>query len=227
MAKITEAQVQVLKGKWTDEQLTEIAEKFGKIPTSYSKKDDIITAGLLTEEEFEALPIVPRSTAMQSATQWPKIGGRKVYPLSGALNYEETTMYYEYKKGHKPAAAGTSSRTLTEEQKKDIEEIRKVLADNKELLAKFEALLPKKKNTLLEQMLGVSDVALLKGKVNMTYVMFRGPNGEFAEELQPKNIGKLFEAGFEQKYRKAEVLKNIEALKEKGVNIEGCIVDLK
>lgn len=227
MAKITSAQVEMLKGKWTEKKLEALAEKFGKIPTSYTKKDSIIADGLLTEEEFEALPIVPRSVPMKSATQWPQIGGRKVYPLSGALSYEETEMYYAYKKEHKPSSTGVASRTLTDEQKQTIDEIRKVLADNPELLAKFEALLPKKKNGMLEQLFGVSDVALLKGKVNLAYVMFRGPNGEFAEELQPKNVGKLFEAGFEQKFRKAEVLEKVAALKEKGIDVSGVIVDLQ
>lgn len=96
----------------SDEQLVKLAEKFGKIPAFYRKKNDIIAAGLLTEEEFLNLQHCPRSTPMESATKWPKIGGRNVYPLSGVLTPEETQMYYDYKKYHLPTGTSTSSTGL-------------------------------------------------------------------------------------------------------------------
>lgn len=213
-----------------NEDLEALAKKFGTIPTSYTKASDIIRDGLLTQEEFDNLPYCPRSEEMKSATSWPKIGGRKTYPLSGVLTMEETEMYYEYKRGHKPSASvGLSGKGISEETQKTIDSIRAFLNDNEapaELLAQFEALIPHKKVGLISAMFGVDNIQQLGGKVNLAYVMFRGPNGEFASELQP-NAADLFSAGFMPAFTLQQIKDNLKKLADKGIILDEAIVDLK
>ena len=213
-----------------NEDLETLVKKFGAIPTSYTKASDIINAGLLTQEEFDNLPYCPRSEEMKSATSWPKIGGRKTYPLSGTLTPEETEMYYEYKKGHKPGTSiGISGKSISEETQKTIDSIRAFLNNNgasEELMSQFEALIPRKKIGLISAMFGVDNINSLGGKVNLAYVMFRGPNGEFASELQP-NAADLFNAGFMPVFTLQQVKDNLKKLADKGIILDGVIVDLK
>lgn len=213
-----------------NEDLEALAKMFGAIPISYTKASDIIRDGLLTQEEFDNLPYCPRSEEMKSATSWPKIGGRKTYPLSGVLTMEETEMYYEYKKGHKPSASiGISGKAISEETQKTIGSIRAFLKDNKapaELIEQFEALIPHKKVGLISAMFGVDNIQQLGGKVNLAYVMFRGPNGEFASELQP-NAADLFSAGFMPAFTLQQIRDNLKKLADKGYILDGVIVDLK
>lgn len=213
-----------------NEDLEALAKKFGTIPTSYTKASDIIRDGLLTQEEFDNLPYCPRSEEMKSATSWPKIGGRKTYPLSGVLTMEETEMYYEYKKGHKPSTSvGLSGKGISEETQKTIDSIRAFLNDNgasEELMSQFEALIPHKKVGLISAMFGVDNIQQLGGKVNLAYVMFRGPNGEFASELQP-NAADLFSAGFMPAFTLQQIKDNLKKLADKGYILDGVIVDLK
>lgn len=213
-----------------NEDLEALAKKFGAIPTSYTKVSDIIRDGLLTQEEFDNLPYCPRSEEMKSATSWPKIGGRKTYPLSGTLTMEETEMYYEYKRGHKPSASvGISGKGISEETQKTIDSIRAFLNDNgapAELVGQFEALIPHRKVGLISAMFGVDNILQLGGKVNLAYVMFRGPNGEFASELQP-NAADLFSAGFMPAFTLQQIKDNLKKLADKGYILDGVIVDLK
>lgn len=213
----------------TKKELEAVAEKFGKIPVEITKKVDIIAGGYLTEEEFAELPNCPR-TPMSSGTVWPKIGGRKTYPLSGALNAEERRIYYDYKKNHKPGTASVG-KGPSEEVQKHIDAIRAFLKEKgtPELIAEFEAIIPQKKVRLVrlvEEMFGVSSPNLLTGKVNLAYIMFRGPNGEFAEELQP-NGADLFTKGFMPKYGLQQIKDNLAKLEAKGIKMSGCIVDLQ
>ena len=212
------------------EDLEKLAEKFGKIPTSYNKKADIIAAGLLTEEEFDNLPYCPRSTEMESGTKWPQIGERKVYPLSGALTAEESQMYYDYKKALRTGSDGTGkSKTISQEVQTKIDSIKAFLKENgasAELMAQFEEIIPHKKDSLLTKMFGVEHPAQLAGKVNLAYVMFRGPNGEFSEELQP-NVGDLWTKGFMPVFTITQVKDNLKKLAEKGVILDGVITDLQ
>lgn len=213
-----------------NEDLEALVKKFGAIPANYTKSADIIAAGFLTQEEFDNLPYCPRSEEMKSATSWPKIGGRKTYPLSGALTIEETEMYYEYKKSHRPGSSiCTSGNGPSEETQKTIDSIRTFLQENKapaKLLAQFEAIIPHKKIGLISAMFGVDNIQQLRGKVNLAYVMFRGPNGEFASELQPK-ASDLFAAGFMPAFTLQQIKDNLKKLADKGINLYNTIVDLK
>ena len=213
-----------------NEDLEALAKKFGAIPTAYTKASDIIRDGFLTQEEFDNLPYCPRSEEMKSATSWPKIGGRKTYPLSGILTPEETEIYYEYKKGHKPSTSvGSSGKSVSEETQKTIDSIRAFLNDNgasEELMSQFEALIPRKKNGLIYTMFGVDYINKLGGKVNLAYVMFRGPNGEFASELQP-NVADLFNAGFMPAFTLQQIKDNLKKLADKGIILDEVIVDLE
>ena len=224
MAKTIKAQT-IFSG-----DLEVLANKFGAIPTSYTKASDIIRDGFLTQEEFDNLPYCPRSGEMKSATSWPKIGGRKTYPLTGVLTPEETEMYYEYKRGHShDTSEGLSRKSVSEETQKTIDSIRAFLNDNgasEELMSQFEALIPHKKNGLILAMFGVEYINKLGGKVNLAYVMFRGPNGEFASELQP-NAADLVNAGFMPAFTLQQIKDNLKKLEDKGIILDDVIVDLK
>lgn len=212
------------------EDLDKLAEKFGKIPTSYTKSADIIAAGFLTQEEFDNLPYCPRSTPMVSATAWPKIGGRKTYPLSGALNSEESEMYYAYKREHKPGT-GTgsigSSGKIDENKQKIIDSIRQFLKDNNagDLIQQFEEIIPHRRVGLLEEMFGTDNPALLK-KCNYFWLMYRGPNGEFYEKNEPtiEDLGKMVMAGFMPKFTQEQIKQNVEKLLKAGIDVRGCII---
>ena len=56
--------------------------------------------------------------------------------------------------------------------------------------------------------------------------MFRGPNGEFASELQP-DIVELVKNGFMPKFTLEDVKNKVKKLAEKGILVHNTIVDLK
>lgn len=221
---------EVAMKKFSEEQLVELAEKFGKIPESFRKKADIIAAGYLTEEEFSQLPYCPRTGEVESCGKWPKIGGRKIYPLSGALTSEETAKYYELKKGYSTGTGSGSSKGPSEEALKRIESIRAFLKEkgaDADILAQFEEIVPHKKVGLLEKLIGYSSVAALPGKVNLAYLMLRDAEGKHYPELQP-DFGKAISEGYYPNYGLPEIKNMIKTLKEKdGIILDNVIVDLK
>jgi hypothetical protein len=216
-----------------EKKLNEVAEKFGKIPASYSKKADIIAAGFMTEDEFNNLPFCPRSKAMESATKWPFIGGRKTYPLSGALNQEERTMYFAYKKNHLPGTSSSgSSSPKTEETIKELLELRNDLIALKapeSSIAKIDKIIqsmPKKKLSIIEQLFGVPAFSMLGGKVSVLYVMYRDKEGNFFKTLQPKPGEDItYDAMSEPVFTKAQILDNLKKLKAAGTDLSACFTD--
>lgn len=222
---------------YSDEQLAELAVKFGAIPSKLTQKKEIVPA-YLTEEEFSQLPYCPRSytpVEMKSASDWPKIGNRRTYPLSGVLTPEETVAYYAFRNLHKPEGSSTTpkasmSKEREEEINKTLAELREVCKKNPKLLESLEknivAYLPKRKVSLVEEMFGVENFSALGGKVTLAYVQFRGPNGEFADTLTPKG-GELYDKGFEIKYTTNMIRENLKKLEAQGIILWDSIIDLK
>ena len=125
----------------TNLNLNELAAKFGTIPANLTQKAQIVPE-YLSEEEFALLPQCPRVGTVETLGRWPTIGGRRTYPLSGALNQEEKARYNELKRASKDGlTTGTvrsvspRQKTLTEEQK----EFNQKLEDLKALLTKEKA----------------------------------------------------------------------------------------
>lgn len=139
-------------------ELETLASKFGAIPAGLTKKEQIVPQ-YLSEEEFAELKNCPRSKEMNGGTQWPYIGGRKVYPLSGALNDTEKQTYYAYKKGL--SGTGTHPRTKTgyDEEKAAAFRAKLEALGEKEMLAEFNEICPPplppeeaKKQALIDQL---------------------------------------------------------------------------
>ena len=94
------------------------------------------------------------------------------------------------------------------------------------VIQKLEQLRMVKKNNIIFELFGVDNLVHLGGKVNLAYVMFRGPNGEFASELQP-DIVELVKKGFMPKFTLDDIKNNVKKLAEKGILVHDTIVDLK
>ena len=78
-------------------KIEDVVRKFGTVPSKLTQKAQIVPE-YLSEEEFAMLPQCPRQGTVESLGKWPTIGGRRTYPLSGALNAEEKARYNEMKK---------------------------------------------------------------------------------------------------------------------------------
>ena len=94
------------------------------------------------------------------------------------------------------------------------------------VIQKLEQLKVVKKNNIIFELFGVDNLVHLGGKVNLAYVMFRGPNGEFASELQP-DIVELVKNGFMPKFTLDQVKDKVKKLADKGILVHNTIVDLK
>ena len=211
-------------------ELDLIAEKFVSIPKEVTSKQKVIDGGFMTEEEYDKIKLLPRSVEMESGTKWGKIKHgdkeRSLYPFSGALTETEKQIYNSYKAGLK-SGTGTSS-VKAEDRNKELDELKAELINLKvpaEILSKLEKFRVVKKNNLIADMFGVDNIQALTGKVNLAYIMFRGPNGEFSEELQP-NMVDLVKKGFMPKYTLEQVKSNVEKLATKGIIVNNTIVDL-
>lgn len=124
----------------TTMNLNELATKFGAIPTALTQKSQIVPE-YLSEEEFAMLSQCPRVGTVETLGRWPTIGGRRTYPLSGALNAEEKARYNELKRASKEGVA-TGPRTVSPRQKTltdDQKEFNQKLEDLKALLTKEKA----------------------------------------------------------------------------------------
>jgi len=210
--------------------LEQVAKKFVELPKELTSLDKILKAGYMTREEFESVKDMPRSTEMESGTKWAKIKSgdkeRTLYPFYSLLTETEKQIYRGYKKNHMSTMSSGSPKA--EELNKELDELKAELVALKvpaEILAKLEKFRIAKKNSLIADMFGVDTIQALTGKVNLAYVMFRGPNGEFSEELQP-NMVDLVQKGFMPKFTLQQVKDNVAKLEAKGILVKGCIVDL-
>lgn len=215
--------------------LAQVAAKFVAIPKDVTSKDRIISGGYLSEAEYEVIKQLPRATEMESGTKWAKIKAgdkeRSLYPFYGCLTETEKQIYRDYKKGHSSGSAGGTSATSVkaDENNKALDELKAELTElgvPAETIAKLEQFRKTKKNNLIAEMFGVDYIQALSGKVNLAYIMFRGPNGEFSEDLQP-NMVSLVQKGFMPKFTLQQVKDNVEKLAAKGIDVHATIVDLQ
>lgn len=208
MSKIITAEMQQ-KGP----DLDAIAKKFGSIPKEYKRRDDIIAAGFMTNEEFDLLPQCPRSKEMESGTKWPYIGGRYTYPLSGALTASEKQVYYDYKKGLNTGSQGPRAKSEPiDTSKLDalLDEL-KSLEGSEKAQALVRALYPA--DSAIMQIFGVPRKEDVE-PCTAIYLLFRGPNGEFADNrmIDIKGMSVLFMKGFMPKFTQDELVKKVKEL---------------
>lgn len=214
--------------------LETIAAKFVMIPKEITSKDKIIAGGYLSEQEYELVKKLPRSTEMESGTKWAKIKSgdkeRSLYPFYGCLTEAEKQVYRDYKKGLSSATGtSTGSNIKADEHNMKLEQLKQeLIALNvpETVIQKLEQLRMVKKNNIIFELFGVDNLVHLGGKVNLAYVMFRGPNGEFASVLQP-DIVELVKNGFMPKFTLDQIKSNVKKLAEKGILVHNTIVDLK
>ncbi len=217
-------------------ELERIAQKFGKIPTSIKTSAEIISQGYLTQEEYNNLPFVPRSTPMTCATSWCFIGGRCASPLTGVLSPEENEMYNEYHKEHSRSGSSTGGAVGTlcikpQKNQAEIDEIRDALTRAKmtRALELFNTLFPLPvQDTEMMKYFGVQYFSQLGGKVNMARLMYRKKvDGKvlIPQELTP-DACKLVADGWRCVYSFKDIKDFLTKLKNKaGIDLFNCIID--
>lgn len=167
-------------------KIEDVVRKFGSIPAALTQKAQIVPE-YLTEEEFALLPQCPRVGTVESLGKWPTIGGRRTYPLSGALNSEEKAKYNEMKKEQRqgtasgsPRTVSTRQKTLTEDQKafnQKLEDLKALLSKekaSKEALAMVDALMIEDPADPVVALLGTK---VIPEKVSPYALMFRKADG--------------------------------------------------
>lgn len=165
--------------------VTVVAQKFGKVPANLTQKAQIVPE-YLTEEEFALLPQCPRTGTVETLGRWPYIGGRRTYPLSGALNETEKARYNELKRESKngmstgPRPVTTRQKALTEDQKEfnaKLESLKALLTKekaSKEALAMVDSLMIEDPADPVVALLGTKTIP---EKVSPYALMFRRTDG--------------------------------------------------
>lgn len=207
----------------TTMNLNELAQKFGAIPSSLTQKAQIVPE-YLTEEEFTLLPQCPRQGTVETLGRWPYIGGRRTYPLSGALNQEEKARYNELKKASKegatsgtPRSVSPRQKTLTEDQKafnQKLESLKALLSKekaSKEALDMVDSLMIEDPSDPVVSLLGTK---VIPEKVSPYALMFRKADGtrlpldisavDFAVEAAKGLVPVYNEAGLKAKLSELE-----------------------
>lgn len=208
-------------------KIEDVVRKFSAVPSKLTRKEQIVPE-YLTEEEFALLPQCPRQGTVESLSKWPKIGGRRVYPLSGALNAEEKTRYNELKKEQRqglPSSGGTSVRGGL--SKSEIE-LNDKLDSLIELLGQqgasdacikaAEALKIKEPNKLLLKLLGTEDIP---ATVSRYALMFRRHDGSrLPLDISAVDFAQEAVAGLRPVYNNDTLCEALAELKTQGIELD-------
>ena len=206
--------------------LTTLAEKFGSIPAALTQKAQIVPE-YLSEEEFAMLPQCPRQGTVESLGKWPTIGGRRTYPLSGALNAEEKARYNELKKEQRqglPSAGGTSVRGgLSKSESEFNEKMDSLIAllksegASEACLKAAEALKIREPNKLLIKLLGTEDVPVA---VSRYALMFRRADGSrLPNDIDAVGFAQEAVNGLKPVFNNDQLLEALAELKTQGIEL--------
>lgn len=206
-------------------KIEDVVRKFGAVPSKLTQKVQIVPQ-YLSEEEYAMLPQCPRVGTVESLGKWPTIGGRRTYPLSGALNAEEKARYNELKREQRaglPSSGTSTSRGLSQSQTEfnakldSLIEILKKEGASQACIQAAESMKIREPNKLLIKLLGTEEIP---SSVSRYALMFRRADGsrlpndtdaiKFAEEavngLRPVfNNDQLLEALAELKTQGIEL----------------------
>lgn len=210
--------------------LTTIAQKFGSVPANLTQKSQIVPA-FLSEEEFSLLPQCPRVGTVETLGRWPTIGGRRTYPLSGALNAEEKARYNELKRASKDGTASGSPRTvsprqktLTEDQKafnQKLEDLKALLTKekaSKEAIAMVEGLMIEDPSDPVVALLGTKTIP---EEVSPYALMFRRADGSrLPLDIDPMNFAMEAAKGLVPVYNEAGLKAKLAELESQGIIIK-------
>ena len=207
-------------------KIEDVVRKFSAVPSKLTRKEQIVPE-YLSEEEFALLPQCPRQGTVESLGKWPTIGGRRTYPLSGALNAEEKARYNELKKEQRqglPSSGGTSVRgglskseiELNDKLDSLIELLKKEGASDACLKA-AEALKIKEPNKLLLKLLGTEDIP---ATVSRYALMFRRADGSrLPLDIDAVGFAQEAVAGLRPVFNNDGLLEALAELKTQGIEL--------
>ena len=207
--------------------LTTLAQKFGKVPSKLTQKAQIVPE-YLSEEEFALLPQCPRQGTVESLGRWPTIGGRRTYPISGALNAEEKARYNELKKEQRQglSSGGASVRgELSKNETELNEKLDSLIALLKKegasdaCLKAAEALKIREPNKLLIKLLGTEDVPVTP--VSRYALMFRRADGSrLPNDIDAVGFAQEAVNGLKPVFNNDQLLEALAELKTQGIELE-------
>lgn len=189
---------------------------------SYVNKAEMLADGW-TEEEIIALSKEPRTSKPNDSTDrfiWPEVDGVKI--LYCAFTKEEKMAYTSWRK------AKTGTDTEGKKVQSEIwDRLEKAVAEIPEALELVKQLRPVRRDSILYKLFGTDNVGSVP-KCTLEWIMFRSPQGEWYDNpmLPKEELGQLFIDGWTPVFTKQEVLKMVDALKVKGIDVSGCITNL-
>ena len=206
-------------------KIEDVVRKFSAVPSKLTQKSQIVPE-YLSEEEFAMLPQCPRQGTVESLGKWPTIGGRRTYPLSGALNAEEKARYNELKKEQRQGlpSAGTSVRGGLSKNEVELNEkldslialLKKEGASEACLMA-AEALKIKEPNKLLLKLLGTEDVPVT---VSRYALMFRRADGSrLPNDIDAVGFATEAVNGLKPVFNNDQLLEALAELKTQGIEL--------
>ena len=206
-------------------KIEDVVRKFSAVPVALTRKEQLVPQ-YLSEEEFALLPQCPRQGTVESLSKWPKIGGRRTYPLSGALNAEEKARYNELKKEQRQGlpSGGTSVRgglskseiELNDKLDSLIELLKKEGASDACIKA-AEALKIKEPNKLLLKLLGTEDIP---ATVSRYALMFRRHDGSrLPLDISAVDFAQEAVAGLRPVYNNDTLCEALAELKTQGIEL--------
>lgn len=208
-------------------KIEDVVRKFGAVPSKLTQKVQIVPQ-YLSEEEYAMLPQCPRVGTVESLGKWPTIGGRRTYPLSGALNAEEKARYNELKREQRaglPSSGTSNSRGLSQAQTEfnakldSLIEILKKEGASEACLKAAEDLKIKEPNKLLLKLLGTEDVPT--GPVSRYALMFRRSDGSrLPNDIDAVGFATEAVNGLRPVFNNDQLLEALAELKTQGIEIE-------
>ena len=205
-----------------------------ELTKKYANVTDMLADGF-TVEDIKALAEGPRTKPAEwdeehTYFKWPYINGIATTGLFSLLTREEKDAYNLYHKKHASNGTGSTRSKMSDEDKKDFEALKEALKDNKEamtILLRIESRLGPK-NSLLEEIFGVTTIAALQTKVTKTWVMYRGKDGtrgKNPETFTIKDAIKEFGDDFNCVMTASQLEEKVNKLKSKGIDVTACFVD--
>lgn len=206
-----------------DLNLSLVAEKFGKVPTRLTQKAQIVPE-YMSEEEFALLPQCPREGTVETLGKWPTIGGRRTYPLSGALNETEKARYNELKRESRAgvvtprASTGLSTNQKEFNEKLDgLIEFLKAEGASDACIKATEALKIREPNKLLYRLLGTEDIPT---SVSRYALMFRKADGSrLPYDISAADFAVEATFGLKTAYNNEQLTEALEQLKAQGIEL--------
>ena len=207
-------------------KIEDVVRKFGDVPSKLTRKEQIVPE-YLSEEEFALLPQCPRHGTVETLGRWPTIGGRRTYPLSGALNAEEKARYNELKKEQRqslPSSGGTSVRGGLSKSESELNEkmdsliaLLKKEGASRACIKAAEALKIKEPNKLLIKLLGTEDVPVT---VSRYALMFRRADGSrLPNDIDAVGFAQEAVNGLKPVFNNDQLLEALAELRTQGIEL--------